>query len=121
MATRLYPRTKDVRTLELLAGAPLGTMARLEALRKEIGVGEGADYFENERRYERFWNAVQDDEALAALDHLLTFGWGRVQSDEVETYAGCERCPIKVARILGAQGVPTRLWPMILTDGVCWS
>jgi hypothetical protein len=75
MGIRLYPKTTNELSLEKLAGVTPGTTQRLQALRKEIGVDEGKDFFDNQDRYEKFHNAKTEE--MDQLDSFLLFGWGK--------------------------------------------
>lgn len=95
MGTRLYPRTSNPAVLELLAGVPAGTHARLavldskyEKLRKlissrlkgDLDEAEETDFIRHERLSYRRHKEIVRDENLNSLHNLLLFGWGKVRS-----------------------------------------
>ena len=117
MATRLYPNTRDINTLEALAGVPTGTKAVLDALQEQ---GKGMDDYEA-------WKLVNDHPTAGGLDHFLTFGWGRVQGWQFLQAAGLDPCcgstsePDVVARICMEQGLADDTIRVLQeTGGVCW-
>lgn len=146
MGTRLYPRTSNPAVLELLAGVPAGTHARLavldskyEGLRKLIsarpkGDTDQTDFIRHESLSYRRHKEIVRDEDLHSLHNLLLFGWGKVRSavyallemhpdmlDGDDIYSGsCEDTGF-CRDILARQGVelPAGFDPVEL-KGLCW-
>lgn len=149
MGTRLYPRTRNPAVLELLAGVPAGTYARLaaldskyEKLRKlisshlkgDLDDAEETDFIRHENLSYRRHKEIVRDENLSSLHNLLLFGWGKVRSavyellekhpdmlDGDDIYSGsCEDTGF-CRDILARQGVelPAGLDPAEL-KGLCW-
>ena len=119
MGVRLYPNTKNTRNLEILAGMPEGTHARLEALRASFQVDEAATFFERQDRYEKLWNAVHEDDDLANLDGFLTFGWGKFDGIGLANgYAGSLTDLAHCAMVLRANGIDAT--HIRLMEGIHW-
>lgn len=117
MATRLYPNTRCMNTLQTLAGVPAGTKEVLDALQEQ---GKGMDDF-------KAWELVNDHPTAGRLDHFLTFGWGRVEGVQEMREAGLDPVcgstsdPAVVGRICEAQGLSADTTRMLQeTGGVCW-
>ncbi len=68
MATRLYPVTTEIATLEKLAGVPAGTHQRFEEVRKL------ADCLSRDEAFD----LIQKDDDVANYDNFCTFGYGRI-------------------------------------------
>jgi hypothetical protein len=93
MGTRLYPRTENPAVLEKLACVPTGTMRRLRSAKAQlITTRKGVRYYlvagksqlvavRNHSDMEEVWDAdfqaVYADDHLSALDHFLSYGWGK--------------------------------------------
>lgn len=119
MATRLYPMTKDPVKLELLAGVPAGTHAKLTELEAKYGTN-----------YDGLYGALYTvgNEDLLELNSFLLCGWGRLQCNVAQwgmdyvsgstTDSGQVRC------MLADQDVMTNNFRSIvveLCEGLCWS
>jgi hypothetical protein len=97
MGTRLYPRTENPAVLEKLACVPTGTMRRLRSAKAQlISTRKGVRYYlvagksqlvavRNPSDMEEVWDAefqvVYADDNLSALDHFLSYGWGKLSRD----------------------------------------
>jgi hypothetical protein len=93
MGTRLYPRTENPAVLEKLACVPSGTMCHQSSAHR---YAKGVRYYlvagkselvavRNHSDMEEVWDAdfqaVYADDNLAALDHFLSYGWGKFSPD----------------------------------------
>jgi hypothetical protein len=81
MATRLYPSTTNETSIEILAGVPAGTMAKLNAIKASFPPYSDA-----------LFDAIHAAPfPVAKLDDFLTFGWGRVNYGTLEAlgFDGC--------------------------------
>lgn len=74
MATRLYPVTTEIATLEKLAGVPAGTHHRCEEVRKL------ADCLSQDEAFD----LIQKDDDVANYDNFCTFGYGRINYQLVD-------------------------------------
>lgn len=128
MATRLYPVTTSVESLEFLAGVPSGTHARLIDLEKRYFgaplVGDEVD-----AAFDAWYGELLDNADLGRLDAFQDQGWGRVSGKFVELVeaAGYEsgHGEIKVdenrelvTALLQAQGVSANVIDHI--SGISW-
>lgn len=125
MATRLYPVTTSVVSLEYLAGVPCGTHASLLDLEKRHPA-----HFESDTAFSSWCEELQDDPCLDRLDAFQDQGWGRVSGKFVELVeaAGYEsgHGEIKlngitrelVTALLQAQGVSANVIDHI--SGISW-
>lgn len=78
MGTRLYPGEDcDVRTMEILAGVPEGTSARLKTFKKEL---EGC--LPNSREEEAWYDKLFLDAPLHTLENFEVYGWGKLGAAE---------------------------------------
>jgi hypothetical protein len=73
MATRLYPIPYSVRSLEILAGVPEGTHARLRALEARHPNRRTSD-----AAWARWFKALERDPNVGKLDTFLSDGWKSV-------------------------------------------
>ena len=119
MATRIYPITNTPRNLEILAGVPEGTHAKLaewEAANPE------PNYMDQEASYER-WQKLQAIEEFAQLDHFKTFGWGRVDHRHpavgMDGYSG-ELTGQVAKEFLLHHHIRLSNEQLAVLDGVCW-
>lgn len=108
MGTRLYPRTRNVESLEKLAGVPAGTAARLDAMKlrhdKEL---EGLDRAQRyEKEYAQYCER-NDDKHVGDYDAFLTFGWGKFEDPcgVAPGYSGRLEDPAKVTQLFRANGI----------------
>lgn len=115
MGVRLYPNTLDRKKLELLIGVPEGTYDRLEATLQRHQAVKDAN---QDVKYEQ-WKEIYEDKYLGALDHFLTFGWGKFKSVNGigEDYSGKENNLQKANELLLANGIKV---DVELTEGVHW-
>ena len=67
MGIRLYPQTENVEHLEILAGVPKGTTARLDALAVSCGGTMSGGYYK----------AVHSDPEMNCLHSFQLFGYGK--------------------------------------------
>jgi hypothetical protein len=122
MGTRLYPNTKNVSSLEILAKVPEGTFTRLaevqERHKKELsGVPHQSRY---ELEYKQ-WGEINDDPHLGALDTFLTFGWGKFDPcGYAEDYAGHLDNLVQCAIVLRGNGIYLSKEHLALTEGLHW-
>lgn len=117
MATRLYPSTTDIATIEALAGVPCGTSAVLAELQAQ-GAQLGDDF--------EAYKLVHDHAHAGALDSFQTFGWGRLQGWRVVQEAGLDPVcggtddPALVRAIGEAQDLTDREIDLLIRTGGCW-
>ena len=75
MAIRLYPDTTNVASIEVLAGVPAGTTARLEALERKYPEGGMTD---PDALFEALFAKGSED--LNKLHNFHLYGWGKFDS-----------------------------------------
>jgi hypothetical protein len=127
MGIRLYPNTQKVQSLEVLAGVPAGTAARLEAVKARHAEEAKAWAFKTLREREDAeyaqWKEKQADGHIGTYDTFLVFGWGKFRdhSEDAPGCAGSLSDPAAIARLLAANGLPTDPVFIALTEGVFWS
>jgi hypothetical protein len=117
MGTRLYPNTTDRAALEVLAGVPAGTHARMDEMAKRHAEAK-VDPFDQEAGYAQ-WKERNDDGPIGDLDAFLTFGWGKFRPvDGIgEDCAGHEDNLDRAARLLRANGIGANV---AMTGGLHW-
>lgn len=83
MGTRLYAKVATPAEVELLAGVPAGTHARLKALEAEYNKActECKTHAERYPIEEAFYDAIFADQHLECLRQFETFGYGKVYSE----------------------------------------
>jgi hypothetical protein len=129
MGVRLYPSTKCVSNLEVMAGVPHGTAARLEALEAAHDVGPKAtpakDYREYSERSDRFYEAIFSDEHAAENRYhsFLLNGWGKfdpagVAPDYCGSIDGTAEGLEKIKILFRRNGIP--LADVNFCEGVHW-
>jgi len=69
MGTRLYPATSKTNNLETLAGVPMGTTNKLNAIKAQFNDPYGED------EYNAIYGNI--DGNLGNLDNFLLNGWGK--------------------------------------------
>lgn len=125
MSVRLYPKTKDPVKLEKLAGVPIGTYAKLEALEAMEPNWNKPKSLADE---EAWFDLLDESEYMQALHMLKTFGFGRVRADlegfGLDPICGSTDEAEMVKTLLIEQDL--NLTSDILTiaylcEGVCWS
>jgi hypothetical protein len=79
MATRLYPVAYSICSLEILAGVPEGTHARLRALE-----ARHPNRLNSDAAWACWYKARERDLDVSKLDVFLTDGWGRVSKAFIE-------------------------------------
>ena len=79
MATRLYPIPYNTRSLEILAGVPEGTHARLRAL--EV---RHPNRHKSDAAFSRWHKALERDPNAGKLDTFLAVGWKSVNAEFCE-------------------------------------
>lgn len=79
MGIRLYPNTKNVRNLEILAGVPEGTHAKLKEIEDRIDVSGAVDFRDSQKREEALYKELYapGNGDINTLHGFLLFGWGR--------------------------------------------
>lgn len=79
MGVRLYPNTKNIRNLEILAGVPEGTHAKLKEIEDRINVSGAVDFRDSQKRDEALYKELYapGNEDINTLHSFLLFGWGR--------------------------------------------
>ena len=90
MGVRLYPNTQDKAKLEILAGVPAGTYARMEEMEAHHqSLKTGIPMLDRYDLDYECWKEKSDDGPIGDLDHFITFGWGKFNSAGVaEDYSG---------------------------------
>lgn len=136
MGVRLYPNTKNEEALEKLACVPPGTAKAHAELRLKHRIDQvDLDFFERERRYGEYHNALRvtgdhdsnGNRYVAIYDAFLVFGWGKFKGFGVKgtsNYAGEAKDRYDVAKLLLGNDIITadRLDEWVeLCQGVHWS
>lgn len=135
MGVRIYPNTTDSSILEVLAGVPQGTMARLNQTREKHqqiladARERGEDTMEVD--YQN-WKEINDDPHMAPLDDLRVFGWGKFTHEafqvlksnpdkwEGEDYDGSSKDTAFIEQLLEAQGVFLGGLQVEKLEGISW-
>lgn len=118
MGVRLYPNTKNVASLEVLAGVPAGTAARLEEMearhKKELAANPDNHYDLGYKHYcER-----HNDPHIGTYSDFLIFGWGKFRPiPETPGYAGSLSNVTAIEELFYINGIEAD--PM-LCEGVHW-
>lgn len=118
MASRVYPITRNPRSLELLCGVPEGTAARMEQWEKDNPEPPMND---QEAGYQHYLKREAIPE-FSTLHHFQLFGWGRVRHDIVgpETYSGEIKNGAEADAFLHKHGVHLTPEQLLATEGICW-
>ena len=83
MGTRLYPRTTNPASLEMLAGVPAGTHARYAALRLQHRQDDNTLAFAERMPHDdAFYAAILADGELETLNCFIHNGWGKFYMPE---------------------------------------
>lgn len=120
MGIRLYPRTRDVATLEKLAGVPAGTAARLDEVKarhKEV-----EDKLDRQAAFDvgyHHWCEINDDPHLGKYDNFLLYGWGKCGWPACQGENGFGHCDDveTIKEIFAYHGIVA---DPALTGGVYW-
>lgn len=115
MGVRLYPKTEDRRELEILAGVPEGTAARLD----EVVLSSGGDMTA------KYYKTVHNDPVLDALHCLKLHGYGKFTCPEaVDFDKGETKIPFEMSLLIGANDLPVDngiQWKILLKEGMYWN
>ena len=122
MGVRLYPNTQDKAKLEVLAGVPAGTYARMEEMdarheKFKAGIPLRDRY---DLDYE-CWKEKDADGPIGDLDAFITFGWGKFRPvlGLGEDYSGSIPASqsVKADLLLAANGISAN---GAFCEGVHW-
>ena len=131
--TRLYPVTTNPAILERLADVPAGTYAKRQVIKDEEKqrkaeltrlyeqgeIKEPQIYWKFDDLAREFYDKMQEDDDVSALDHFILFGWGKIRFEG--DYCGEATDPDRVDQILFWQGVSLNGVEISELEGVYWS
>lgn len=134
MGTRLYPMTENTEILERLAGVPVGTYELYKAIKDEHAERKAelerkwyAATTEDEKlelhfQYEdvaaEFYDRMQENPDVSALDQFIGSGWGKIQFP-ADCY-GEVTDPITVRQLLCIQGADLNGVTIEELEGIYW-
>ncbi len=122
MGIRLYPNTKNVANLEILAGVPAGTAQKLTEIEARHPNRHGVN---NWSAVEAFYDELylKENSDVNAYQHFLLNGWGKfdhcgiVDSFDVEC-CGSENDAQKIRMLFALNGINA---DVSLCEGISWS
>jgi hypothetical protein len=114
MGIRLYPQTENVEHLEILAGVPKGTTARLDALAETHGGRMSGGYY----------TAVHKDPVLNCLHWFQLFGYGKFfcpESVDFDAHSTNDTQQMSDLIKVNELNVNYAQWAVLCDKGVYWS
>jgi hypothetical protein len=125
MGTRLYPRTKRPKTLEILAEVPARTYEKLEEFKSEP---ENQYNPEDTKKRREVWERKQKRKSLNKLDDFLLYGWGGLNKPAIKVLErwglnariGETRNPVVVRALVNSMGIDLKEIELDSLEGLKW-